>query len=141
MTEETESLIARAKQFDRLVIAGVPKAGKTRLATGLWQANPEVLPKHTDDLIGRLEWSEASAEVARHWFGAPSPWIIEGVAAPRALRKWLEAHAGKPCDAVVWMDTPFETLSGRQDGMAKGCRTVWQEIEMKLRSRGVEILR
>ena len=58
--------------------------------------------RHTDD-VKHLEWSAASLEVAT-WFDAPGPWIVEGAAAVRALRKWLATNPFiTPADAIYWM--------------------------------------
>lgn len=117
----------------RIAIAGGPRCGKTTLAASFGEA------RHTDDLIGSKDWSAASAEVAT-WFDADDPWIIEGVAVPRALRKWLIAHPdGKPCDVVHWLITPHVPLTKGQLGMLRGCETVWREIVGELTRRGVEI--
>jgi len=121
----------------RLVIAGVPKAGKTTLSMQCGTATPGPV-WHTDDLFLH-GWSEASAE-ASEWFDEPGPWIVEGVAAGRALRKWMRAHPeGKPCDRVIWMGTPRLVLVGGQLTMAKGCWTVWLEIRDALAERGTII--
>lgn len=118
----------------RVAIAGGPRCGKTTLASALGVAPV----RHTDDLISK-GWSEASAEAAT-WFDETGPWIIEGVAVPRALRKWLAAHPdGKPCDIVYWLDTPHTELTKGQRGMLRGCETVWREIVGELERRGVEI--
>lgn len=119
----------------RIVIAGVPRAGKTTLAATM--ANV----RHTDDLIGKLDWSAASLEVSR-WLDEPPPWVIEGVAVGRALRKWLSFNpVGKPCDVAWWFGAPRVPLEPGQATMAKGCVSVWAEIEPALRARGVEIRR
>ncbi len=120
----------------RIVVIGGPRCGKTTRAKAL--AATGVPARHTDDLIGRLDWSAASAEVSR-WFALPGPWVIEGVAAVRALRKWLAAHGGKPCDTVEIMRRPFEPLSPGQASMLKSFETVWAEIAYQLRARGVAI--
>lgn len=97
--------------------------------------------RHTDDLIS-FGWSRASEIIATQWFIMPGPWVIEGVAAVRALRKWLRAHPeGAPCDRVIWMNTPHVMLAPGQDTMAKGCRTVWNEISAELEGRGVIVER
>jgi hypothetical protein len=91
--------------------------------------------RHTDDLIeqtahlGKDGWSEAS-RLASEWLDEPGPWIIEGVAMARALRKWREAHPGEPppVDRVIRLTAPYETLSKGQAAMAKGEETVWLEI-------------
>ena len=129
---------------DRILIAGVPKAGKTPLAHELvggsgYRCAPGAWCRHTDDLIRPGAWSEASEE-ASHWFNAPGPWVIEGVAIPRALRKWLAAHPeGKPCDRLIWMDRPLIELEPGRLTMAKGCRTVWREIAGAVLARGVVV--
>lgn len=124
----------------RICITGGPKTGKTTLATDL--AAPGVLLCHTDALID-LGWSEASQFVADKWLGdqGESSWIVEGVAVPRALRKWLDAHPeGKPCDVACWLDGAHAELSKGQATMAKGCATVWREIFDQLVARGVRVL-
>lgn len=131
--------------MSRICIAGWPRAGKTTLARDIHERtriDPDhdavgVL-RHTDSTID-LGWSEASAEVAT-WFDAPGPWIIEGVAVPRALRKWMAAHPeGKPCDVVYWLAKPFLELTKWQQTMAKGCVSVWESIQRALVARGAEI--
>lgn len=121
----------------RVVIAGGPKTGKSSLAECL-EAIDVARIRHTDDLA-HLGWSEASAAAAL-WFGAPGPWIVEGVAAARALRKWLASHPeGKPCDVVYVLDEPVVARTPGQETMAKGCQTVFAEVRPELVRRGVEI--
>lgn len=117
----------------RTVITGGPKTGKTTAA--LADGRPVY---HTDDTM-HMEWSEASAEVAK-WFDRDGPWIIEGVAAPRALRKWLAAHPkGMPCDEVIVLSVPMRPIAEGQRRMAKGVDTVFDEIADQLRARGVQV--
>lgn len=141
----------------RIVIAGGPRTGKTSLAGRLGRTEiplvlepdhpPVCMPgpsfpdvRHTDDLI-HLGWSEASAAAAL-WLDAPGPWIVEGVAAVRALRKWLAGHPeGRPCDVVYWLIEPVVPVTPGQAAMARGCATVWNEIRDALQSRGVGIRR
>lgn len=120
----------------RIVIGGGPKTGKTTLATKL--ANG-VAARSTDDLM-HLDWSAASY-AASFWLDVPGPWVIEGVAVARALRKWLLRNVtGKPCDRVIWLRQPKAPQVGGQVAMAKGCETVWREIAGQLAGRGVEIV-
>ncbi len=124
-------------QPDRVVITGVPRSGKTTLATN-WPGTPERY--HTDDLAGVMAWSEVSEHVAGYWMSAAGPWLIEGVAAIRALRKWIATHSsGKPADLVVWMPQERMTLSSGQYSLAKGTRTIWQGLRPELLARGVAI--
>jgi len=124
--------------MNRIVIIGVPRSGKTTLSKQMGQQSGHPT-RHTDDLIGKFDWSGASLH-ASEWFGQPGPWIIEGVAAVRALRKWLLLNEDrKPCDRVLWLGSPRLELTPGQSGMAKGCATVWREILPQLRRRGVAV--
>lgn len=117
----------------RKAITGVPRAGKTTLAQQLG------VPVRSTDETVPLGWSEASAEVSR-WFDDPGEVVVEGVAVPRALRKWLDANpVGKPVDVVEWLDSPREDLDVGQRRMATGARTVFAEVVDELRRRGTEI--
>lgn len=118
----------------RVAITGGPHTGKTTLAGHA--------ALHTDDLIGSQDWSAASAVVAT-WFEGQEPELcVEGVAVPRALRKWLATHPeGKPVDEVVVLERPHEPLTPGQQTMAKGAQTVLREIEPELVKRGVRVTR
>lgn len=113
----------------RICITGGPKTGKTTMANRMsLGATPDV--RHTDDLIASHDWSAASLEASK-WFDEPGPWIIEGVAVSRALRKWRDAHPGEPppVDRVIRLTKPHVELLKGQATMAKGEATVWAEIE------------
>jgi KaiC/GvpD/RAD55 family RecA-like ATPase len=136
----------------RIVICGGPRTGKTTLARQLAiEATRSIagalsIERHSDDLIAELAhlgkdaWSEGSRRVTE-WLDAPGPWIIEGVALARALRKWREAHPGEPppVDRVIRLTTPHVELTKGQAAMAKGEETVWAEVEPWLAEHGVEI--
>jgi hypothetical protein len=134
----------------RICITGGPRTGKTTLAAKLhgdqmtaWGRSivdiEGPLLRHTDDLIGKGDWSAASAEVAERWLPDPGPWIIEGVAVSRALRKWRVAHPGErpPVDRVIYLSDPYERLTTGQAAMAKGVATVHDEIEPWLNEHGI----
>lgn len=132
----------------RIVILGGPKTGKTTLAGGLQRDLTNYFGplstgqvRHTDDLI-HLGWSEAS-QAAALWLDEPGPWIIEGVAVVRALRKWRDAHPGAapPVDRVIRLATPLPhvEISSGQAAMAKGEYTIWREIRAWLIDHGIEI--
>jgi hypothetical protein len=124
----------------RILIAGGPRTGKTTFAAQLSDASGAPV-RHTDDLVGKLDWSAASAEVAT-WFDEPGPWIVEGVAVGRALRKWLAAHPeGTPADTIYWALNAKVACTPGQISMAKGCLTVWTEVLPQLTARGVQVLR
>src|SRR6476620_5132400 len=120
----------------RLVICGAPRAGKSTHALALH--TPGVWVYHLDSLIAEHAWSEQS-DIAARYLGEPRPYIVEGCAAVRALRKRLAADPGKPCDAIVRMPTPRVELTRGQATLMKGERTIWTEIEPELQARGVEI--
>ena len=121
----------------QILIAGIPKAGKTTLSGKLMMAKEMIY--HTDDLIKTHEWSAASEEVS-NWMNKEDPWIIEGVAVPRALRKWMNKHKGNPCDVLVWLDKAHLELNQGQRTMAKGCVKVMKEIMPELMQRGVKLV-
>jgi hypothetical protein len=140
----------------RIVILGGPRTGKTTLSKSMSRvhgARPQTVGmdgyvnvSHTDDLIeqckhlGKDAWSEAS-RIASTWLDAPGPWIIEGVAMSRALRKWREAHPGErpPVDRVIRLTTPHVELTKGQAAMAMGEATVWAEVEPWLLESGLTI--
>jgi adenylate kinase family enzyme len=124
----------------RTCIFGGPRTGKTTLAVEMVGRRRLTPVRHTDDLIGVLDWSGQSHRIAFDWFAQPGPWIIEGVAVGRALRKWLAANPeGKPCDEVILLWSPRVTLTPGQARMAAGCAMVWRAIEGELVRRGVVI--
>jgi len=118
----------------RIGITGAPKTGKTTLA-----GDGNVI--HTDDYIER-GWSGASQEIADLLDSPGNDLVVEGVAVPRALRKWLKANPrGRPIETLVVLTEPHEELTKGQASMGKGIETVLKEIEPELRRRGVIIER
>lgn len=129
----------------RICITGGPKTGKTTLANRIadeYGDHVGTTVAHTDDLIATHEWSAASLEVS-HWLDAPGPWIIEGVAVSRALRKWRDAHPGErpPIDKLIVLSHPWVQLTGGQAAMAKGVATVQADIEPWLRQYKITVER
>lgn len=128
---------------DRIVIVGVPLAGKSTLARELRGAgyptfcgDPRSAVRHPEPgvtyLPEGLAWGHDSAYVVRHWLPMPGPWVLEGQVMVRALRKHLRDHAVVPVDKVVLMANPIGYLTPGQQGMARGVLTVWQEIASRL---------
>lgn len=114
--------------FRRIAIAGVPRAGKTTLARRAVANGWTGTVIHTDDLIGRFEWSELSEHVVKVC-GSQESYLVEGVRVPHALRKGLAP------DAVVWMGLPRILLDARQASMAKAVVTVFNEWAARNRGR------
>ena len=119
----------------RILVCGGPRSGKTTFAATLG-----VRVRHTDDLIGKLDWSGVSDHVATHWMTDPAPWCIEGVAVARALRKWIDNHVVKPADIIYHLPDPKVELEPRQEAMRKGCLKVFNEIRPALVARGCTII-
>jgi hypothetical protein len=129
----------------RVAIVGGPRTGKTTFAdrVGLHNLSEQDV-KHSDDLIDEMEWSEVSDYIAKKWLTAPGPWCVEGVAIPRALRKWLAFappnNTAKPCDVMVYLPNPHVPLVKGQETMRKAVNTVIREIVPELTRLGVRIL-
>ena len=116
----------------KIVIAGYPKTGKTTLATEFEQAGYVV--RHTDSVIDLGHGADSQA--VSEWFNDPGDWVVEGVTAPRAIRKWLDQHPGEkfPADMVVFLRehvVPWES----KGTFVKGLDTVWGQVTEKVRLR------
>lgn len=137
LAEQTAKLATMGQTF---VICGVPRAGKTTAGERL-AGHLGCDLSSTDVLIGTLDWSGVSERVSTQWMVRPAPWVIEGVAAVRALRKWLKNNPeGKPCDVAVWMPSAKVPTSRGQRSMGKACETIWTQVAVPLADRGVSIV-
>ena len=71
---------------------------------------------------------------------APAPWIIEGVAVVRGLRKWVAGHdTGAPADVLFIGQTPRVERTSRQSAMGLGFDTIWSEIAADVLARGMTV--
>jgi GTPase SAR1 family protein len=115
----------------RIAIIGPPGSGKSTLGERL--SKELSIPLLSTDSVIHLGWSNASLEVS-NWLNRPS-FIIEGVALPRALRKWQWLHPKMPppVDKVIKLSTNYRALKRGEIAMAKGIETVFNEIRWWLR--------
>jgi hypothetical protein len=125
----------------RICIIGGPKVGKTELASQLGGDGSYALIS-ADDHIG-MGWSEASRHIADLMRDTESPWIAEGVAVVRALRKRIrDDKEPSPCDLVILLRKAWVPLANGQQAMTVGHETIWGgmafEVEKKL---GIRVLR
>ena len=119
----------------QVVILGGPRSGKTTLSEELGIENVY----HTDDLISKYGWTEAS-DIVAGWMNVPGPWIVEGTIAVRGLRKFLALHEGiKPCDKVIFRSESYVKLTSQQQNMADGIETIFSEIVQNLIDLDVEV--
>lgn len=130
----------------RIVIVAGPSRGKSTLADKLHKADgtpvycgdPEskVLYKkpYTIYLPERLPFAGdggAADWIADHWFTKRGPWICEGHAMARALRRWIDAapRGVMPCDKIIVLDhEAHRATTPGQEAMHRGVMKVWREI-------------
>ncbi len=118
----------------RVVVTGVPRSGKSRLAREL---DPDAFG--TDEFwhlgMQKSDQSQAIREALDD--GGP---VMEGVMVVYGLRRWLRDNpTGAPVEKVVWLDTPLERYSPGQERMAEQLRKAWGDVREELKSRGVEV--
>jgi len=120
----------------KLLIIGVPRAGKTTRAIAIQQqyvAGAEAIGQallpihHTDKMITQYEWSVFSDKVC-DMLKQPGPWIIEGCSAVRGLRKYLK-EGNKPDFEIEWLDKVYIPHEGRQKGFAASLVSIWKECQ------------
>jgi hypothetical protein len=124
-----EQLRRALTQHKRIAIAGVPRAGKTRLSE-LVTDRPVI---HTDDFISKTDFEGDPKRCAA---AVPAgPVVIEGVRAI-AVAKLLG-----DVTCVIWLDQPHESVryTPEQDRAAKGRRTNFAKWLRE--NRDVEVIR
>lgn len=124
--------------YTKILILGVPRAGKSTLAEEL-QTKLDIPLVHIDQWVKDMPWSFVSDKVAEK-LDTEGPWIMEGVAGIRGLRKWLLLHQGKPDCYIVWLSEPKVKLTAGQDNMRSGTLTIFKGVKETLDFRGITIL-
>jgi hypothetical protein len=122
---------------ERILITGGPRTGKSTLGREL---DPHYLETDQPYREGKA-WSDVSDHVS-YWFDRPGPWVIEGVAVPRALRKWLRRNVDprfRPCDRVILLSHAHVPLKPGQHRMAIEVGKVWAEVAPELIRRGITV--
>jgi GTPase SAR1 family protein len=130
----------------RIVIVGGPMAGKSTLARQLrtqgyptFCADPRTIARAPESdvtyLPSGLSWSGASGFVVGQWLPLPGPWVLEGHAMARALRKYLaQGRSPAPADRILVIRQPHPAayVTPAQEVMTRAVLTVWDEIAPRL---------
>ena len=131
----------------RIIIAG-PSRGKSTLADKLRKESGGTLPVYCGDTASKVlyqkpytiylpEWLPFAGDggaadwIADHWFTKPGPWICEGHALARALKRWMEAapRGVMPCDKIIVLDhEAHRATTPAQEAMHKGVMTQWRKV-------------
>jgi hypothetical protein len=121
------------KQGKKILIIGGPRGGKTTRAKELSRKHGIPI-QHFDTYISKYEWSEMSDQIAK-WLDEPGPWIKEGVAGSRGLRKWLRKNKKLPDFEIVVLNEPKIKLTQGQDRMHKNHTKIMQECLDEIEQR------
>jgi hypothetical protein len=141
----------KVQGMDRVIIIAGPSRGKSTLADKLhrdhgWPVfcgDPASTVRYQHEYTSYLPEGLSFAGdggaadwIMRHWFRMPGPWVCEGHAMARALRRWVDRPADSswgeeelPCDRIILLDCPpHREVTARQEGMHLGVLRVWEEI-------------
>jgi len=134
------ALINKLLPYKKIVIAGVPKSGKTTLAKQLQDSGK--FDEHA------FVWADEYAPVGYeeqlyvligdmqgHMF---DKFVLEGVLAFRYLRKVEERGLRYLMPDVIVLCRPPEVIEDRHMAMSKGLMKIWAQIEMKDRIPVIE---
>ncbi len=126
----------------KVVIIGAPLAGKSTLAQsfGVPVFCTDTEEQTREKIVGvtylppQLNWSAHSQYVAEKWLTMNGDWVIEGVAAVRALRKWAVMHPNTmPCDKIIFLKRKANRTQGQMT-MEKGIENIWSEVSLHYKS-------
>jgi len=121
------------KQGKKILIIGGPKGGKTTRARQL-SLTHGIPIQHFDSYISKYDWSEMSDQIAK-WLDDPGPWIKEGVAGSRGLRKWLRKNKKIPDFEIIVLNEPKMKLTQGQDRMHKNHSKILKECMDEIEQR------
>jgi hypothetical protein len=130
----------------RIAICGGPRTGKStyasklasKLGIELFSTGKKALVA-TDNFIG-VGWENVPKCVMERLVELDD-WILEGTQATRVIRHWYRtAPETLKLDRVHFFDRPWVIRNGGQNAMAKGVKTIWQEVRPELLKRGIPIL-
>lgn len=112
-------------------------SGKSTLAarTGLphYCTDPKSLARNQSDktnyLPEGLKWGDDSEYIANNWLTMQGSWVIEGVGAVRALRKWaLKYPVTMPADKIIVIKGHADAVTDGQFTMGKSVSKIWNDI-------------
>lgn len=144
------------KPTKRYIIIGPPFAGKSTLMQKLMakgypafctdsKTQTREVVKGVTYLQDGLEWSEASQYVADNWLGTAGPWVVEGVAALRAVRKMIRQGNGaalKGAEIIVLSFMHYKDQDNLKEGhfaMNRAFRSMWAEIGPLCKGLGIVV--
>lgn len=142
MSNLVTEIVGKLQGRTKIAIAGPPGSGKTDLSLALCEAlGWHVF--HTDSMIGSVDWSKASVNVADS-LQSTAKLIIEGTTVPRGLRKLLfRANFDPDSILVVWLPNSFDVGQEQSKNrliMGKTIHTVWNQIKPYLQDKRVRIV-
>lgn len=83
-----EITMEELSSYHRIVVTGAPGTGKTTMVANYHRLFPDVPILHTDDLMGH-PWA-SQPDLIKNWATGRKDYVIEGVAAARAIRYGLK---------------------------------------------------
>lgn len=124
--------------MSRIVICGGPRTGKSTLFRSL--ALDFAIACGTDDWMDR-PW-DAVPDAIVDTLEKHDSWLLEGVMAPRVLRRWIRDRQTFPgVDVCYYLTKPMVPQTKAQASMSKGIHKVWLEVLPTLVVEGTTIVR
>lgn len=122
----------------RVILAGVPRSGKTSHAARAGERFGRKVFWESQTFEGTRD--EQAVEIARQ-IDSSGDWILEGCSAVLGLRQWLADNPHKQLDAVVYFfGKPVQKHSKGHERQSKAIHTVWAQIKSELQYRGATVI-